>query len=91
MHQNRRSSIRPHDLTGETLISFESDVTHGRFIEICCKKTSAIRSAKIFVRFVESAIFFVSEGMGVAIIDELPQALTQANTATPSRVATSPA
>ena len=66
----RRASITPHDLAGEALISFESNVTHGRFIEACYKKVGAVRSVKIFVRFVESAMFFVSEGMGVAIIDE---------------------
>ncbi|MCJ0765904.1 LysR family transcriptional regulator [Variovorax terrae] len=66
----RRASVAPRELERETLISFEAEVTHGRFIEATYKKSGASRNVKIFVRFVESAISLVSEGLGLALIDE---------------------
>ncbi len=64
------AEVSPHDLTRETLISFEPGMTHGRLIESTYKRAGACRKVHIFVRSVESAISFVVEGLGVAIVDE---------------------
>ena len=60
--------VSPHDLTRETLISFEPAMTHGRLIESTYKRAGAYRLVNIFVRSVDSAISFVVEGLEVAIV-----------------------
>lgn len=66
----RKREISPRDLSEETLISFEPGMTHGRLIESAYEKAGVVRKTHIFVRSVESAISFVVEGLGVAIVDE---------------------
>jgi DNA-binding transcriptional LysR family regulator len=65
-----RASVSPQDLAGETLISFEADTPHGQLIEAAYQRAGATREIAVFVRFVESALSFVNEGIGITIVDE---------------------
>lgn len=65
-----RASVGPRDLAGDTLISFEADTPHGQLIEKAWQRARATREIAIFVRFVEAALSFVQEGMGVTVVDE---------------------
>jgi DNA-binding transcriptional LysR family regulator len=65
-----RKQVSPRDLASETLISFESDTPHGQLIEASYQRAKAVRHVKVYVRFVESALSFVAEGIGITIVDE---------------------
>lgn len=65
-----RASISPGMLEKETLISFAPDTPHGRYIDATYAKAGVVRRTDIFVHFVEAAISFVSEDIGVSIIDQ---------------------
>ncbi|CDM40488.1 LysR substrate-binding domain-containing protein [Ectopseudomonas oleovorans] len=66
----KRKILSPQDLKEDVLISFEADTPHGRLIETAYKRAGVSRQVQVYVRFVESAISFVCEGIGVAIVDE---------------------
>jgi DNA-binding transcriptional LysR family regulator len=65
-----RKRLGPQDLRNETLISFESETPHGQLIEASYQRAKAARHVNVYVRFVESALSFVAEGIGVTIVDE---------------------
>lgn len=64
------SSISPRMLGDEVLISFGSDTPHGRYIDATYARAGVSRKTDVFVHFVEAAISFVYENIGVSIIDE---------------------
>lgn len=65
-----RAVLSPRDLAGESLISFEQETPHGRLIEAVYQRAGVAREIAVFVRFVESALSFVAEGIGITIVDE---------------------
>lgn len=66
----RHASISPRLLHGETLISFAPETPHGRYIDATYARAGVERKTDIFVHFVEAAISFVSEEIGVSVIDQ---------------------
>jgi DNA-binding transcriptional LysR family regulator len=64
------SSISPRMLRDETLISFAPDTPHGRYIDATYARAGVTRKIDVFVHFVEAAISFVAENIGVSLIDE---------------------
>lgn len=65
-----RRMISPHDLKNETLISFAADTPHGNYIDATYSKCGVTRKTDVFIHFVEAAISFVSEKIGITIVDE---------------------
>jgi|GEM_PF-709735 len=64
-----RTSISPAELSEETLISFGSTTTHGLYIDETYRRSGAVRTTAVYVHFVEAALSFVAEGIGVTILD----------------------
>ncbi|MCF6370846.1 LysR family transcriptional regulator [Rhizobium halophilum] len=64
-----RSSVTPRDLAGETLISFAAATTHGLYIDETFHRWGAVRETSVFVHFVEAALAYVAEGIGITILD----------------------
>lgn len=69
-HLAHHASITPGMLQHETLISFASDTPHGRYIDATYARAGVSRKTDVFVHFVEAAISFVCEDIGVAVIDQ---------------------
>lgn len=65
----RQSVVRPQDLDRETLISFAPMTTHGLLIDETFKQANAVRKTAIYVHFVEAALAFVTERIGITILD----------------------
>lgn len=65
----RQPVIEPSILGRETLISFAPATTHGLLIDETFKRTGAVRRTDVYVHFVEAALAFVSERIGIAILD----------------------
>lgn len=61
--------ISPSDLKGEVLISFNPNTTHGRYIDATYARANVERKTHVYVHFVEAALSFVAENIGVAILD----------------------
>jgi DNA-binding transcriptional LysR family regulator len=66
----QHASISPKMLRDETLISFASETPHGRYIDATYARAGVSRKTDIFVHFVEAAISFVCEDIGISVIDE---------------------
>lgn len=66
----RLSSISPKMLARETLISFAPETPHGKYIDATYARAGVERKIDVFVHFVEAAISFVAEEIGVSIVDE---------------------
>lgn len=64
-----RSVVEPGDLAGETLISFAPTTTHGLFIDETFKRAGVTRRTDVYIHFVEAALAFVNEGIGITILD----------------------
>lgn len=64
-----KTSVTPMDLSGETLISFAPDTTHGLHIDETFRRWGVVRETSVFVHFVEAALSFVTEGIGITILD----------------------
>lgn len=64
-----RRTLRPADIAGEPLVSFEAGTVHGELIDRLYEAAGAERRTQMFVRSTEMAIAFVAEGFGVAILD----------------------
>lgn len=64
-----QTSVNPVDLEGEPLISFGSATTHGLYIDETYKRWNATRKTAVYVHFVEAALSFVSERIGITILD----------------------
>ncbi len=68
-HLASRKSITPVELAEETLISFEASTTHGVYIEETYRRWDVPRKTAIYVHFVEAALSFVTERIGITILD----------------------
>lgn len=66
----RLASVSPAMLHEETLISFAPETPHGRYIDATYARAGVERRTDIFVHFVEAAISFVSEEIGISVIDQ---------------------
>lgn len=64
-----RPSVTPGDIMGETLISFAPATTHGLHIDETFRRWGVVRQTSVFVHFVEAALSFVAEGIGITILD----------------------
>lgn len=64
-----RSSIHPADLADEVLISFGTTTTHGFYIDETYRRCGVTRTTQVYVHFVEAALSFVAERIGVTILD----------------------
>ena len=64
-----RASVTPVDLMGEPLISFAPATTHGLHIDETFRRWGVVRETSVFVHFVEAALSFVTEGIGITILD----------------------
>ena len=63
------SSVTPGDIMGDTLISFTPATTHGLHIDETFRRWGVVRETSVFVHFVEAALSFVAEGIGITILD----------------------
>ncbi|CAN7655746.1 LysR family transcriptional regulator [Neorhizobium sp. LjRoot104] len=63
------ASVTPVDLMGESLISFAPATTHGLHIDETFRRWGVVRETSVFVHFVEAALSFVTEGIGITILD----------------------
>lgn len=66
----QRSSVRPSDLDGHPLISFRPGTTHGMYIDETFARDGVERKTVVYIHFVEAALAYVREGIGIAIIDQ---------------------
>ncbi|MGV8935823.1 MAG: LysR family transcriptional regulator [Allorhizobium sp.] len=64
-----KASVTPMDLSGETLISFATATPHGLHIDETFHRWGVVRETSVFVHFVEAALSFVTEGIGITILD----------------------
>lgn len=64
-----KASINPAELSEETLISFGSATTHGLYIDETYRRFGITRKTAVYVHFVEAALSFVSERIGITILD----------------------
>jgi len=62
-------SVSPSMLAGETLISFAPETPHGRYIDATYARSGVTRKTDVYVHFVEAALSFVQEDIGIAVID----------------------
>lgn len=64
-----RVSVSPVDIADEPLISFGSMTTHGLFIDETYRRWGVTRNTAVYVHFVEAALSFVAERIGVTVLD----------------------
>lgn len=62
-------SVTPLALAGEPLISFETTTTHGLLIDETFRRWGVSRNTAVYVHFVEAALSFVTERVGITILD----------------------
>jgi DNA-binding transcriptional LysR family regulator len=62
--------ITPQQIENEVLISFQPNTTHGKYIDATYARANVERRTDVYIHFVEAAISFVSENIGVTIIDQ---------------------
>ncbi len=62
--------VTPRQIQDEVLISFQPNTTHGQYIDATYARANIERRTDVFIHFVEAAISFVSENIGVTIIDQ---------------------
>lgn len=64
-----KKTITPLEIGDEPLISFGATTTHGLFIDETYRRWGVTRETAIYVHFVEAALSFVSERIGITILD----------------------
>lgn len=64
-----KKTITPLEIVHEPLISFGATTTHGLFIDETYRRWGVTRETAIYVHFVEAALSFVSERIGITILD----------------------
>lgn len=64
-----KKTVTPLDIAHEPLISFGATTTHGLFIDETYRRWGVSRETAVYVHFVEAALSFVSEGIGITILD----------------------
>lgn len=57
------------DIAGERILSFRRDTPHGRIIADMFEEAGLEFEVATFVRFAETAVAFVANGMGIALVD----------------------
>ena len=67
-----RERLSVAELAGESLISFRADTPHGR--AIAALFGGAPPPVKTYVRFAETAVAFVAQGLGIALVDSFTAA-----------------
>lgn len=68
------------DIAGERILSFRRDTPHGRVIAQMFEKAGLELEVATFVRFAETAVAFVANGMGVALVDSFTALHAHADT-----------
>lgn len=64
-----RDRIAVADIAGEQLQSFRPDTPHGRIIADMFDKAGETLDVATYIRFAETAVAFVANGMGIALVD----------------------
>lgn len=64
-----RRSVTPSELAKEPLISFGPTTTHGALIDETYQRWGVSRTTAVYVHFVEAALSFVTERIGITILD----------------------
>jgi DNA-binding transcriptional LysR family regulator len=75
-----RPSIAVADIAGEHLLSFPADTPHGNAIAAMFARAGCDLDVAIQVRFAETAVAFVAQGMGVALVDSFTAMQPHADT-----------
>lgn len=64
-----RAIVHPRDIEHEQLISFAPLTTHGDFIDETFRRAGMTRRTAVYVHFVEAAMSFVAERIGITVLD----------------------
>nr|CAD6595544.1 LysR family transcriptional regulator [Rhizobium sp. Khangiran2] len=64
-----RTVIHPRDIEHERLISFAPLTTHGESIDETFRRAGMTRKTAVYVHFVEAAMSFVAERIGITVLD----------------------
>ncbi len=72
-------SVTPLVLAGEPLISFATTTTHGLLIDETFRRWGVSRNTAVYVHFVEAALSFVTERIGITILDAFSAIDCEAN------------
>lgn len=72
-------SVTPLALAGEPLISFATTTTHGLLIDETFRRWGVSRKTAVYVHFVEAALSFVTERIGITILDAFSAIDCEAN------------
>lgn len=75
-----RAAITVADIRGERIQSFRADTPHGRIIARMYEDAGEELEVATYVRFAETAVAFVANGMGIALVDSFTAMQAHANT-----------
>lgn len=75
-----RDRISVADIAGEQLQSFRPDTPHGRIIADMFARAGQELEVATYIRFAETAVAFVANGMGVALVDSFTAMQAHAET-----------
>jgi DNA-binding transcriptional LysR family regulator len=75
-----RKQISIADISGEQLQSFRPDTPHGRIIAEMFAKADQELEVATYIRFAETAVAFVANGMGIALVDSFTAMQAHAET-----------
>lgn len=75
-----RDRISVSDLAGEQLQSFRPDTPHGRTIAEMFARAGSEPEVATYIRFAETAVAFVANGMGIALVDSFTAMQPHADT-----------
>lgn len=75
-----RERVRVADIAGERLQSFRPATPHGRVISEMFAKAGEELEIATYVRFAETAVAFVANGMGIALVDSFTAMQAHAET-----------
>ncbi|WP_272800298.1 LysR substrate-binding domain-containing protein [Sphingobium sp. AntQ-1] len=75
-----RTRISVADIAGEQLQSFRPDTPHGRIIADMFARAGQALDVETYIRFAETAVAFVANGMGVALVDSFTAMQAHAET-----------
>ena len=67
------------DLANESLISYPGDTPHGQAVAAMFQASGLTYRASTTVRFAETAVIFVEQGLGVALVDDYTAAARASN------------
>ncbi|MDF0543794.1 LysR substrate-binding domain-containing protein [Sphingobium sp. H39-3-25] len=75
-----RTRIGIADIVGEQLQSFRPETPHGRIIADMFARAGAALEVATYIRFAETAVAFVANGMGIALVDSFTAMQAHAET-----------